>query len=86
MPVSKRTMTARYRSEHDLYKNGDIDVPECITDGYGVVVLGLCRKCGRGESELSEPCAPRWGKWIDDSDPQAALAEVMGGTPLPPIS
>ncbi|MEJ0004413.1 MAG: DUF3850 domain-containing protein [Pararobbsia sp.] len=30
-----------------------------IRDRNGDVVLGLCKVCGRAESELSEPCAPR---------------------------
>lgn len=41
---------------HDLYKTGDTEAPEVIKDGNGEVVLGLCKKCGRGEIELSEPC------------------------------
>ena len=44
---------------HDLYKDGDADAPDSIKDRNGQVVLGLCRKCGRAESELSEPCSPR---------------------------
>lgn len=45
--------------KHVLYKTGDPDVPEPITDRNGEVVLDLCRKCGRGEAELSEPCIQR---------------------------
>jgi hypothetical protein len=41
---------------HDLYKTGDVDAPDVIKDGNGEVALGLCRKCGRGEIELTEPC------------------------------
>jgi hypothetical protein len=41
---------------HDLYKTGDSDAPDVIKDLNGEVVLGLCRKCGRVEVELSEPC------------------------------
>jgi hypothetical protein len=41
---------------HDLYKTGDYDAPEVIKDDNGEVVLGLCRRCGRGEVELEEPC------------------------------
>ena len=41
---------------HDLYKTGDPDAPDCIKDDNGDVALGLCRKCGRGEIELEEPC------------------------------
>jgi hypothetical protein len=41
---------------HDLYKTGDYDAPEVIKDDNGEVVLGLCRRCGRGEVDLEEPC------------------------------
>jgi len=44
------------RNGHDLYKDGDEDAPECVKDMNGEVVLGLCRKCRRGEAELIEPC------------------------------
>ena len=37
---------------HDLYKTGDEDAPDAIKDRNGEVVLALCRKCNRGESEL----------------------------------
>jgi hypothetical protein len=50
--------------QHDLYKTGDADAPEAIKDRNSEVVLGLCRRCGRGEVELSEPC---------DAPPQPAL-------------
>lgn len=46
-------------AQHDLYKTGDKDVPAVILDANGDVVLGLCRRCGRGEIELEEPCVPR---------------------------
>ena len=73
---------------HDLYETNDPNAPDSIKDSNGEVVLGLCRKCGRGESELTEPCTQQATSrratfiWIDDSDPQAALAEVMSGSPL----
>lgn len=41
---------------HDLYKTGDVDAPAVIKDENGEVVLGLCRRCNKGEIELSEPC------------------------------
>lgn len=44
--------------EHDLYKTGDADAPLVIKDRNGDVVLGLCRRCGRGEIELCDPCDP----------------------------
>ncbi len=68
---------------HDLYKTGDADAPEVIKDRNGEVVLDLCRRCGRGEIELSEPCTARapslsgegeairllelWYKWQSES-------------------
>jgi hypothetical protein len=45
--------------EHDLYKDGDPDAPAGIKDANGEVVLGLCRRCGRAEAELVEPCVIR---------------------------
>ncbi len=42
--------------EHDIYKTGDPDAPDVIKDRNGEVVLSLCRRCGRGECELDEPC------------------------------
>ena len=46
--------------EHILYKDGDPDLPSCILDRNGEVVLDLCRRCGRGEAELVEACdAPK---------------------------
>lgn len=43
-------------AQHDLYKTGDPDAPRDIKDNNGEVVLGLCRRCNRGEIELREPC------------------------------
>lgn len=37
---------------HDLYEDGDKNVPPIICDRNGHVVLGLCKKCGKGEAEL----------------------------------
>ncbi len=42
--------------KHDLYANSDTDKPKSILDSNGEVVLGLCKRCGRAESELDEPC------------------------------
>lgn len=41
---------------HVLYKTGDKDAPDSIKDDNGEVVLGLCRICRRGESELEISC------------------------------
>jgi len=38
---------------HDLYTDADKDRPEVICDSNGQVVLGLCKKCGKGECELT---------------------------------
>jgi len=66
---------------HDLYKTGDKDCPTSILDSNGEVVLGLCRKCGKGESELEAPCPvtaippakptmpPVWAGEDEDGDP-----------------
>lgn len=44
---------------HVLYEKGDIDAPDVIKDRNGDITLGLCKVCGKGEAELSEPCVPR---------------------------
>ncbi len=41
---------------HDLYKTGDADAPSQILDRNGHVALSCCRRCGRGEIELSQEC------------------------------
>lgn len=46
----------RDAAKHDLYGDTDKDRPDVICDRNGQVVLGLCKKCGRGEADLSEPC------------------------------
>lgn len=42
--------------DHQLYKTGDPDAPDYLKDQNGEVVLGECRKCGKVEIELDEPC------------------------------
>ncbi len=42
--------------KHDLYKKGDRGVPEQILDRNGDVVLDCCKRCGKAEIELAEPC------------------------------
>lgn len=44
--------------EHDLYTNADENKPDCILDWNGEVVLGLCKRCRKGECELTETCEP----------------------------
>ncbi len=41
---------------HTLYTDRDTDRPGVICDRNGQVVLGLCKACGRGESQLDNPC------------------------------
>lgn len=51
-------MNRAYELGHILYETCDPDKPDAIVDRNGDVVLGLCRRCGKGEIELSEPCIP----------------------------
>lgn len=46
---------------HDLYTDADKDRPSVICDSNGQVVLDLCKRCNRGESELTDhpECTPR---------------------------
>lgn len=41
-------------TDHDLYATGDTDLPKAIVDSNNEVVLGLCRKCNRAESQLDD--------------------------------
>lgn len=43
---------------HDLFKSGDAAAPDSIKDRNGAVALAQCKRCGRAEAELSEPCTP----------------------------
>lgn len=66
---------------HDLYTDADKDRPDVICDSDGQVVLGLCKRCGKGEAELytdmggDSPCVPRnWtnskmNRWEPDNNP-----------------
>ncbi len=53
--------TTIFPSEHDLYKDGDKDLPDSILDANGEVVLRLCRRCGLGEIDLvyKPVCTPK---------------------------
>jgi len=44
--------------DHVLFTDADKDRPDVICDRNGQVVLGLCKICGKGESQLEEPCTP----------------------------
>lgn len=51
---------------HNLYREGDPGAPDSIKDRNGEIVLGLCKRCGRGEAELTEPCSqPQLGQGSD---------------------
>lgn len=47
-----------YELGHILYTTSDSDRPDVICDCNGEVVLGLCRRCNKGEVELDKPCVP----------------------------
>lgn len=57
--------------KHDLYKDGDADIPKQITDSNGQVVLSLCKRCNKAECELDEdaPC-------IDKASYQQAMQDA----------
>ena len=39
--------------KHDLYQDGDANVPDSIKDQNGHVALDLCKRCGRAEVDLA---------------------------------
>jgi hypothetical protein len=52
----KHEWTAGERRGHKLFVTSDPDAPEAVKDRNDEVVLDLCRYCGKGEDELTEPC------------------------------
>ncbi len=48
--------TADATPAHDLYTDADKDRPQVICDSNGQVALSMCKRCGKGESQLTEPC------------------------------
>lgn len=46
-------------TEHDLWKDGDKNIPTSISDRNGQVVLALCKICGGAESSLPTNCPGR---------------------------
>jgi hypothetical protein len=64
----------RWDQSHELYTNADTDKPEAILDRNGEVVIGLCKRCGKGESELSGQCAQQAEPvaWPKKRKPRAA--------------
>lgn len=52
-------------SQHDIWKDGDLFVPEHLKDRNGQVALRECKVCGAGESELFDhPICPGAGKKV----------------------
>lgn len=47
------TIAVALGEAHDLYTDADKDRPDVICDRNGQVVLGLCKRCGKGEAELT---------------------------------
>ena len=47
------TIAVALGEAHDLYTDADKDRPDVICDSNGQVVLGLCKRCGKGEAELT---------------------------------
>ena len=43
---------------HDIYKDGDKDIPEALLDRNGQVALAQCKVCGQAEGDLEEFCPP----------------------------
>lgn len=42
--------------KHDIYKQGDKDVPDCLKNQHEEVVLDQCRACGQAEGDLESDC------------------------------
>lgn len=57
--AENRDLLMRNHVSHELFQTGDIGCPEQALDRNGEVVLGVCKNCGRVESELAEPCDNR---------------------------
>lgn len=65
---------------HVLFTTADADRPDQICDRNGEVVLAQCRRCGKGEIELNEPCdagittTHTWPAWMTgaENDPEVA--------------
>jgi len=49
-----RSLSNTIAATHTCYEKGDEGCPEQILDRNGDVVLGLCKHCGAGESELTQ--------------------------------
>ena len=54
--AAERAAEPRTYRAHDLYRTGDADAPLDIQDRNGEVTLGLCRRCGQAEGDLTYDC------------------------------
>lgn len=68
-PKEDKTMTPKSHESHELYKTGDEDAPSYLKYRNGEVVVRMCRKCGRGEAGLTEPCARNNTETFDPTKP-----------------
>lgn len=62
---------------HDLYQDGDANVPDSIKDQNGHVALDLCKRCGRAEVDLDTPCVAH------GDQPASALLDLEAFPPVP---
>lgn len=69
-------MSRSCRIGHELIKTGDPDAHRAICDRNGEVVLAQCRKCGRGEVELEQPCVSLKWATVDGDKMIAHMARV----------
>lgn len=54
--VNKSGADHYIKSGHILWGQNDTHPPKEICDTHGHVVLSMCKKCGKVEAELFEPC------------------------------
>lgn len=52
--ASLEVHAAETECNHQLYKDGDVDIPDAIKDRNGQVVLDMCKVCGKAEAELND--------------------------------
>jgi len=50
----RKEFNAKFFGGHNLFEDGDKNIPKCITDSNGQVVLAMCKVCGKAESELTD--------------------------------
>lgn len=60
--------------EHDLWKDGDENIPYAIQDRNGQVCLAYCKVCGQAEIELEANCpGPTRRKLTNDEQMQVNM-------------